>query len=106
MLRIKATHLTQLEKIVALEIDEIYLKSDISYDRGEDMIIGPHSKANVALIPTQDKNRPKADFCPSGFIIFGQQKTCTPIRIFCIHSFKHHIGGGQQQKCRTKSSSL
>ena len=50
MLRIKATHLTSLEKIVALEIDEIYLKSDISYDRGEDMIIGPHSKANVALI--------------------------------------------------------
>ena len=36
----------------------------------------------VVVIPTQDKNRPKADFCPSGFINFGQQKSCTPIRIF------------------------
>ena len=34
------------------------------------------------MIPTQDKNRPKADFCPSWFIIFGQQKSCAPIRIF------------------------
>ena len=34
------------------------------------------------IIPTQDKNRPKADFCPSGFINFGQQKTCASLRIF------------------------
>ena len=34
------------------------------------------------IIPTQDKNQLKAGFCPSGFIIFGQQKTCAPVRIF------------------------
>ena len=34
------------------------------------------------IIPTQNKNQPKAGFSPSGYIIFGQQKTCTPIRIF------------------------
>jgi hypothetical protein len=36
----------------------------------------------ISVVPTQDKNRPKADFCPSGFINFGQQKTCAPIKIF------------------------
>ena len=29
------------------------------------------------IIPT-----PKADFCPSWFINFGQQKSCAPIKIF------------------------
>ena len=29
----------------------------------------------------QDKNRPKADSCPSWFINFGQQKSCAPIFI-------------------------
>ena len=37
------------------------------------------------IIPTQDKNRPKADFCPSWFIIFGQQKSCAPIKIFITY---------------------
>ena len=37
------------------------------------------------FIPTQDKNRPKADFCPSWFIIFGQQKSCAPIKIFITY---------------------
>ena len=27
-------------------------------------------KIGLQIIPTQDKNRPKADFCPSGFINF------------------------------------
>ena len=45
-----------------------------------------------AIIPTQDKNRPKADFCPSGFINFGQQKTCAPIRIFCFCFQTSHRG--------------
>ena len=39
-------------------------------------------KTGGFFFPTQDKNQPKAGFCPSGFIIFGQQKTCAPIRIF------------------------
>ena len=30
------------------------------------------NRISKIFIPTQDKNRPKADFCPSGFIIFGQ----------------------------------
>ena len=39
------------------------------------------AKIDVCLIfiPTQDTK-------PSGFIIFGQQKTCTPIRILCIQT--------------------
>ena len=45
-----------------------------------------------SMIPTQDKNRPKADFCPSGFINFGQQKTCAPIRIFCFCFQTSHRG--------------
>jgi len=50
------------------------------------------------VVPTQDKNRPKADFCPSWFIIFGQHKSCAP-------SYQDiHIGGGQQQKNGAKSS--
>ena len=52
------------------------------------------------IFPTQDKNRPKADFCPSGFINFGQQKSCTPIRIF----FKHHIGGGVNSKNHVRNA--
>ena len=35
----------------------------------------------LEFIPTQDKNQPKADFCPSWFINFGQQKSCAPIKI-------------------------
>ena len=45
------------------------------------------------FIPTQD-TKPSFGLRPSGFIIFGQQKTCTPIRIF-LFAFKHHIGCGQ-----------
>ena len=33
-----------------------------------------HSDFFAYLIPTQDKNQPKAGFCPSGFIIFCQLK--------------------------------
>ena len=41
----------------------------------------------------------------SWFINFCQQKTCAPIRIFCIHS-NITYGGGQQQKiCTTFFSS-
>ena len=49
-------------------------------------------------IPTQDKNRPKADFCPSGFIIFGQQKTCAPIRIFFIQT-SHRGWSTAKKRC-------
>ena len=37
---------------------------------------------DLRFFPTQDKNQPKAGFCPSGFLNFCQQKTCAPIRIF------------------------
>ena len=50
MLRIKATQLNDLQKTVGLQIDEVYLKSDLNYDQSEDQIIGPHNKANVVLV--------------------------------------------------------
>ena len=50
LLRIKAGELTDLKRIVTVQIDEVHLKSDINYDANEDMIIGPHEKANVAQI--------------------------------------------------------
>jgi hypothetical protein len=39
--------------------------------------------------PQNFRERSDLKFCgfgPSGFINFCQQKTCTPIRILCIHS--------------------
>ena len=50
LIRIKADELTPLQRFVTIQIDEVYLKSDINYDSATDSIIGPHSKANVALI--------------------------------------------------------
>ena len=50
LIRIKAQELTELEKIVTIQFDEVHLKSDINYDAAEDQIIGPHSMANVAEI--------------------------------------------------------
>ena len=50
LIRIKAQELTELEKIVTIQFDEVHLKSDINYDAAEDQIVGPHSMANVAEI--------------------------------------------------------
>ena len=50
MIRIKGTQLSPLEKNVALEIDELHLKSDMAYDQAEDQIVGPHNKVNVVLV--------------------------------------------------------
>lgn len=50
LIRIKANDLTELQRIITIQFDEIYLKSDINYDSKEDQIVGPHSKVNVAQI--------------------------------------------------------
>ena len=50
ILSIKTHELSPLEKIVGLKIDAVYLKSDINYDSNEDMIVGPHTNANVVLL--------------------------------------------------------
>ena len=50
------------------------------------------------VIPTQDKNQPKAGLCPSGFIIF-----CLPK---ILHTYHITQGVVNFPKIRTKSSSL
>ena len=56
------------------------------------------NKFSSGLFPTQDKNQPKAGFCPSGFIIF-----CLPKN---LHSYHITQGVVNFPKICTKSSSL
>jgi hypothetical protein len=50
LLRAKILTMTDLEKVAIASFDEIHLKSDISYDKHNDQIIGPHREANVLML--------------------------------------------------------
>ena len=68
------------------------------------------SLVTYALVPTQDTKpslgrRPKDGFVSKWVYNFWPAKNLHTYQD-TLHSFKHPIGGGQQQKCRTKSSSL
>ncbi len=56
ILRLKASGMVDMDKVVVISFDEIYLRKDISYDSVLDQVIGPFSAANVAMIQGVTKN--------------------------------------------------
>ena len=56
LLRIRASKMRPLERVVVIEFDGIHLRNELSYDSAEDKILGPHGEANTMLIRGLFKN--------------------------------------------------
>ncbi len=49
LVQIKLSTMTQLQRVTALSIDEIHLRSDIDFDQSDEQIVGPFCYANVMM---------------------------------------------------------
>ena len=51
LLKVKAATLTKsVDKVVGLQLDEVYVKKDISYNPTRDQVVGVHTKCNMLLL--------------------------------------------------------
>ncbi len=49
LIAVKVQSMSPIQRLTCLSMDEIHLRSDISYDKQTDRVIGPHKAANVVM---------------------------------------------------------